>query len=390
MPDAINDLLAALPDLQERLSSKRELLLANAVMFSEIPSPTFDEAERARFMMDRLIEARCQSVATDEKGNAAGIWPGKKGDRNILVSAHLDSPFAKSVDHAISVSPNSITGPSIMDNSLGCAAVATLPTLFDQLDIQFDDNIVLLGSTRSMGRGDIEGMRFFLDNKCLSMRAGVICEGGTLGRLSYSSLGVIRGLIECSISRKASAGSLSSGGAIPVLNRLLTKIQEIPLPTDPVTQIILGSVDAGTTYNTPSRTAELRFEVRSEGSGIAAQVFEQIEDVVAETSSISGASIDLNIVAKRKNTSISFKHPLVKTGRRILKALEVEDHAAPSTGELSAMISREIPSLVIGLTQGENRHGNLETIEIDPIFTGLAQLITLLQAIDGGLCDAED
>lgn len=388
MSEAIDDLIAALPDLRERLASKRELLLANAVMFSEIPSPTFEEAERARFLMDRLIEAGCQNVSTDEMGNAAGIHPGKSGKRNILVSAHLDTPFAKSVDHAISVTPDAIIGPSIMDNALGLAAVATLPTILEQLGVELNDNLVLVGTTRSMGKGDIAGMRFFLENNRLPMRAGVLCEGGTLGRLSYSSLGVVRGTIDVQIKR--GAGGLAAGGAIPVMNRIMTKLLEIPLPQDPVTQLILGSIDAGTTYNTTARDAHLRFEVRSEGVGVASEIYEQMEGVVAEANAMPGVNVTLTRVGYRKNNAISFSHPLVRTARRILKAQDIEDHSAPSTGELSTLLSRGVPSLVIGLTNGEHRHEYNETIEIAPIFGGLAQLITLLQAIDGGFCDADE
>lgn len=384
----MTELLDALPDLRERLAGRRELLLANAVMFSEIPSHTFEEAERARFMMDRLIEAGCQNVSTDELGNAVGIHPGKTGKRNILVSAHLDTPFAKSVDHAVSVSPNTIMGPSIMDNSLGLAAVVTLPTLLEQLGIELNDNLVLLGSTRSMGKGDIEGMRFFLENNQLPMRAGVLCEGASLGRLSYSSLGVIRGNIHVTVKRGATG--LAAGGAIPILNRALTKMLEIPLPQDPVTQLILGSVYAGTTYNTTSRDAHLRFEIRSEGVGVASDVFEQIEAVVAEVNAMPSTSVVLTKVGNRKNVSLNFTHPLIRSARQILKELNVEDHTAPSTGELSTLLGRDIPSLVIGLTNGEHRHDYNETIEIEPIFAGLAQLITLLQAIDGGYCDVDE
>lgn len=388
MADTIDDHLNALPVLRERLTATREMLLANAVMFSEIPAHTFEEAERARFMQDRLIEAGCQNVSTDELGNAVGIHPGTEGKRNILLSAHLDTPFSHSVDHAVQVSPDSITGPSILDNALGCAAVATLPSLLESLGIRLRDNLVLLGSVRSLGKGDIEGMRFFLENNPLDIRAGVLCEGGTLGRLSYSSLGVIRGTVDVTVKRGSSG--LAAGGAIPVLNRVLTKLLEIPLPQDPVTQIILGSIYAGTTYNTASRDAHLRFEIRSEGVGVATEVFEQLLAVVGEANAISGATASLRQVGHRKNTEISFSHPLVLSARRILKALEIEEHAAPSTGELSALLGRGVPALVLGLTNGEHRHDYNETIEIEPIFTGLAQLITLLQAIDGGLCDAED
>ena len=48
-----------------------------------------------------------------------------------------------------------------------------------------------MGSARSLGRGDLEGLRFFLDNFKKPITAGVCIEGVKLGRLSYSSIGIV-------------------------------------------------------------------------------------------------------------------------------------------------------------------------------------------------------
>jgi len=45
--------------------------------------------------------------------------------------------------------------------------------------------------------------------------------------------------------------------------------------------------------------------------------------------------------------------------------------------------------VTLGLTCGNNKNEFNESIEIQPVFSGIAQLIALLQSIDGGLCDEQ-
>ena len=59
----------------------------------------------------------------------------------------------------------------------------------------------------------------------------------------------------------------------------------------------------------------------------------------------------------------------------------------PSTGDLNAIIRAGHPGITLGLTTAENLREENETIHLEPIYAGLAQLITLLQAIDEGVCE---
>ena len=42
------------------------------------------------------------------------------------------------------------------------------------------------------------------------------------------------------------------------------------------------------------------------------------------------------------------------------------------------------------MTEGERLHEQRETVQLEPMFTGLAQLVAVLLAIDGGLCDESE
>jgi tripeptide aminopeptidase len=377
----------ALPMHRKALQPVREILLANALMIGEIPSPTDGEQERITFLSNRFTEDGLHNISIDEAGNGMAILPGSVGKNNILVCAHADTVFGASIDHAMSVRPDSIQGPGIGDNSLGLAAVVTLPEIVKRLGIRFEDNLILMGCSRSLGRGNLAGMRFFLEHNQRPIRAGVCIEGIELGRLSYAAIGMLRGEINLQVPSKYDWTKFGASGAVAILTKVVQRIMQIPIPMEPKTKILLGSMSSGTSFGTQPTSANLRFEIRSEQAGMVSQLRKQIEDIIDEIANGSDTRIELSVIAQRKPGGLPYAHPMVKSMRTILDALAVKPRVEPSVGELSELIHKGIPSITLGLTRGSHKNELDESIAITPTFDGLAQLVALLQAIDGGFCD---
>lgn len=384
--EGIEEIIAMLPYLQDAVVAVREILLANLVMIGEIPAPTFEEQRRVQFIEDRFTESGLQNSSTDEMDNALGILPGLEDDQNILIVAHTDTVFPASVDHTITLQPDLVIGPGVGDNSLGVAVMVTLPTLLDLLDIQLKSNLILMGATRSLGRGDLKGLRFFLSNSDIPIQAGVCLEGLSLGRFSHDSIGMLRGEINCNVPEEYDWTRFGAVGAIVTINEVVNKILQIPLPRRPRSTIVLGSIEGGQSINTIATNSVLRFEIRSESETIGREIQQQIEDITAEVSSMTGGEVSLEIFARRKPGGISFSHPLAKNARHIMRALQIPSRKSPSISELSAFIDRNIPAISVGISYGDHQNQLNETVRIEPMFTGLAQLIGILQAIDGGYC----
>lgn len=387
MPSHLDKILKQIPKNRDSIQPIREILLANALMIGEIPSPTKGEEERITFIGNRFTEEGLQNISIDEAGNCMAIIPGTEGEKNILVCAHSDTVFNAKVDHAMSVGPDTITGPGIGDNSLGLAAVVTLPEVLKRLNLELKDNIILLGATGSLGRGNLEGMRFFLENFKSPIHAGICIEGIQLGRLSYSSIGMLRGEITVNVPEAYDSSQFGSSGVVTIVSKIIQQIQRIPLPSEPETQIIFGSMNAGTSFATQPTHASLRFEIHSAELGMIPKLRSKIEDITEETANATNTDIQLSIIANRQPGGLEYGHPMVKCMRKILNKLEVKPHVQPSVGELSELIKQDIPSVTIGLTKGTNKNEFNETIKIQPTFDGLSQLVALLQAIDGGICD---
>ncbi len=380
-------IISDLWNIEERVRSLREIILANLVMLSEIPAPTFNETARMQFLVNRFNELQLLNCSTDEKGNGLGIIPGETGERNILIVGHLDTVFDSKVDHTISVEPHRIIGPGVGDNGLGIAVIATLPLILQHLNIKTKSNIILMGSAQSLGMGNIRGLRFFLDHADMPIHSGICVEGVKLGRISYSSIGMMRCGIKFSVPEEYDWTRFGAVGAIVTINDAINRILEIPLPKRPKTNIVLGSVEGGTGFNTIATNASLKFEIRSESGRMVKNIGQKAEYIAHEVASHSGADVDFRIYAQRRPGGIPFSHPLATTAREIMRSLDITPRITPSTSELSAFIDKKIPAVTLGLTDGENLDQLNESIEIEPIFKGIAQLIGLILAIDGGHCD---
>src|SRR5690625_5710724 len=106
-----------------------------------------------------------------------------------MINAHSDTVFPENMDHTMQVNTDSITGPGVADNSLGTAVLASLPMILDHLDIRLKHDIVLLAGVRSVGRGDLAGIRVVLNNNPVDIRSAICLQGIGLGRISDMSIG---------------------------------------------------------------------------------------------------------------------------------------------------------------------------------------------------------
>ena len=379
----ISDLHEFIAQLPSCLEAYREIILANLVMMGEIPAPTFHEQARIDFLRQRFTESGLHNVSSDEVGNGAAVLPGSEGNRNILVTAHADTPFAETIEHTLSLYPERAIGPGIADNSLGVSMIATLPMLLDYLDIQLRSNLILMGASRSLGRGDLAGLRFFLTNSSVPITAGLSVEGVQLGRLNYASQASLDAEITCRIAdvQGDEAGDRSS--AVLVLNQVIQHLCELVGPRD----LVLGSVEGGTAFKTPARKAILRIELQQHSNDKLTGLVRSIDTIVEDIAAHTGAQLRFEIIARSNAGGIDPQHPLAEHARSIITALGVEPSKDCHSTAASCFHDQGIPGLVIGITRGNRLNQLDEEIEIEPIFRGIAQLIGILMAVDGGCCD---
>ena len=379
----LSDRLDAVEEMPHSLTRLREEILASLVMLAQIPSPSGQEEERSRYLLDRFVEAGLPDAGADDEGNAYGTLPGLVGVKNVMLVAHLDTIVPRTVDHNVVVQADRIIGPGISDNAMGAAVVSMIPACLDELGLKLDSNLILLGSVKSLEHHNHSGICFHLENTQRNIDAGIVIEGLSLGRLNYFSIGTLRGDITTDV-RPMETRSYGSESAIIVLNHVINRILSIETPSRPYTRVRIGKIHAGVSYDIAPLHAELGFEVVSHSDNMIDRIEDQIEGFVAELSARHTVDAHVNCFLRRRGGGIPFSHPLVRTVLDVMGRLDIPADQGHSPSELSEFIERDIPAVTLGITHGEKNLKKPDHVLIEPMLTGIAQVISTLLAVDRG------
>jgi len=387
---AMDEILNDLAGCRDTAAGMRELLLADLLHIGETPSPTGAEERRVEFFLQRLAEAGAQNCSTDEKGNGVGILPGTDGQRNILLFAYADTFVSNPQDQTVEIEIDRVVGPFVGDNSLGLASLILLPSLLEKLRISLRSNVILMAAARTLGRGNLEGLKAFLASGRPPIHHGICLESVQFGRLNYTSLGMLRCEIVCRMPDDYNWVNRGATGTITPMSEMINHINGIPIPRRPLTSIVLGSIHGGISSRNIARQTTLSFEVRSESADVLTQIQQTIEHAAEEISARSGTRITLDVFSQRQPGGLEASHPLVQSARGVIGALAVQPMIYATTSAMSALVDLKIPALTLGITTG-TRFSQLDEIDealaIAPMAGGLAQVVGILRAIDEGICD---
>jgi tripeptide aminopeptidase len=386
----MDNFLEKLPDLVDQIKSLREIIITNIVLIGETAAPTFREKKRSKLFMERLAEFQVDEVTTDGYRNPIGIIRGKDASKPpIFVLAHMDTFHEK--DHPLdyTIRKDTITGAGILDNSLGVGVIASLPVIFKKLDITFESDIVLAGTIQSIGKGNLRGVRHLLKTWPTPIRGGICIEGIELGRLNYYADGMIRGEIECTISDESNQLRDYTPNAIIILNEVINEILNLKLSQRPRSRIVIGRINGGANHGKLAPEANLGFEIRSDSYKVVKNLYGEIKDIVEGIDHKYEAEIKLRTISNLKASRLKHNHPLVKQAAAVLNVLGIKPVTKPTESALSIFLSRKIPAVTLGISHGENRYMENATMEIEPMYRGIAQVIGVLKAIDSGACDEQ-
>lgn len=386
----MDNFLEKLPALVDEVKSLKEIIITNVVLIGQTPAPTFREKKRSKLFMDRLAEFQVDEVTTDGYRNPIGIVRGSDSSKPpIFVHAHLDTFSEKDQPINYIIKENSITGPGLLDNSLGVGVITSLPAIFKRLDLQFESDIVLAGTIQSIGKGNLRGVRHLLKTWPTPIRGGICIEGVELGRLNYFSDGMIRGEIHCSVSGDRGTLDEYPPNAIIVLNEVINEIMNLKISQRPRSRIVIGKIRGGANHGKIAFEAALGFEIRSDSYKIVKKIFKYIKDIVEGISHENEVDLNLKTISNLRASRLKYNHPLVKNSAAVLEALDIKPFSKSTESALSIFLSQKIPAVTLGITHGENVYNDKATMEIEPMYKGITQVIGVLKAIDSGVCDEQ-
>jgi acetylornithine deacetylase/succinyl-diaminopimelate desuccinylase-like protein len=363
------------------------------VEIQQIPAPTDQEEARADWVAQAMQMLVMEDVSIDAHRNVYGRIPGRQPGPALMVSAHTDTVFPMETDLTFRQDQASghIFGPGIGDNSAGVAgllAVADgLQTLLHQdPDLVPPVDIWFVANSGEEGLGDLRGMRAAVDRLAKlphGLGASLVIEGMGMGRIVHRALGSKRLRISVQAPGGHSWGDFGAGSAVHVLTRLAADLSQLKVTKRPKSAFNIGRIWGGTSVNTIAQQAALELDMRSESPSGLARLVEQTRDIVAHHRRAvvddPDVSIHVEVIGDRPAGEIPKNHFLVRAAGQALTAAglnEAPDLRISST-DANVPLSRGIPAVCVGITQGGDAHRLSEWITPEPLGRGTAHLLIL-------------
>lgn len=340
---------------------------------SAIPAPTNDEVERAAFVRDELRRLGLDDVRMDDLCDVTGRIPGRDSSRCLLLAAHTDTVFPRTVDLTVSREGDVLKGPGIGDNSVSVASVALLKAAFDELGVVPAVDLIVTGNVGEEGLGDLRGMRAVVD-RLPHIGGAIAVEGHSLGRITHRAVGSRRLRVTVTGPGGHSWGAAGLPSAIHHLARIVARLDDIPLGADPKTSFNAGIFQGGISVNTIAPEAVAVLDMRSTSADALQALVAQVDGVIAMPAP-QGISVKVDVVGDRPAGELPADAGLVPIATSVLRELGFEVALDASSTDANIPISRGIPSICIGLTTGGNVHRADEYINITPLSNGFAQLL---------------
>ena len=348
------------------LRSNNEWTLEQQRSICEIPAPPFKEANRALEFQRRLRDLGLTTVRIDEVGNVIAVREGRGSGPRVVLAAHLDTVFPEGTDVTTSRSGTRLSGPGIADDCRGLAVLLAVARALNESAVTTDGAIILVGTVGEEGEGNLRGVRHLFEQQSAGAIDFFISVDGAGYGTTNGATGSHRYRITMTGPGGHSYGAFGMPNPIHALGRVITKIAEFSVPSQPKTTFNVGVITGGTSVNSIAFSAALDVDLRSESqveldrldgmlkSSLAAAVNEEKARWPQSTVPLTAA---MEQIGKRPAGLTPAGSRIVRTALAAAGAVGAQSQLSTSSTDANIPISLGIPAIAIdGGGDGRGAH----------------------------------
>ncbi|HEY5870070.1 MAG TPA: M20/M25/M40 family metallo-hydrolase [Candidatus Tectomicrobia bacterium] len=373
---------SAVQESLTRLTDSLDEVLDETVRLCRIPAPTFEEAERAAYVAERMRALGLTDVRIDSINNVTGILSAGTPGPTTLVAAHLDTVFPRATPLHIRHTRQRLYGPGIGDNCVAVAAMLSVAAAMRHLQPLPSGRVIFAASVGEEGLGNLCGIRALLETWHGQVDTVLAVEGHGIDEVRSTGIGSTRLEVTFTGPGGHSWGAFGTPSAIHAMGSAIHQIARLQVPQDPKTTFNVGIVEGGGSVNTIAPRATMLVDLRSLDPAQLTEIENRVDRLFQDVHQDTGVQVTSRIVGRRPAAALATDHPLccgVNDIRHYLRLRPALFSAASTDANLP--LSLGIPAVCLGITRGALAHTVQEYIDTAPVGGGLQQLLlTILHA----------
>ena len=351
------DLFARLAPARARLAAADERVIGMQIALSEIPAPTGAEQARGAKVAERFRSLGLHDVHTDDVGNVIAARPGAKHRAPVLVCAHLDTVFPEGTPVGVARDGAQLTGPGIVDNSRGLAAMLALAETIDGARVRTQRPVIFAATVGEEGAGDLRGVKHLFARLDDTPCACIAIDGAGDDRIVHRALGARRLRVTFHGSGGHSWAAFGTANPVHAAGATAAKLAALPLPHFPRTTLSVCRIGGGLSVNAIPTEAWLEVDVRCSSADILAACAAEVEMAVRvaareenarRSSGAPPLTYEISTIGDRPCGELPSNHPLVATAADATRAIGRLPELATASTDANVPISLGVPAIAIG------------------------------------------
>lgn len=362
---------------------------AEQVRLTEIPAPTFHEAERAAALRE-LFTGFGLETEIDAVGNVIATRPGRE-EGIVLVAAHMDTVFPPGTAIAVRREGQRLYAPGISDNGTGVASLVALARAVSEAGMRTRRTLLFAGNVGEEGEGNLLGIRQLVQTLRPRLEAVIVLDGSSTDHVTTMALASMRFEVVVTGPGGHSWSDFGQPNPIHALARALARFARTRVPEEPRTSFNVGLISGGTSVNSIPARATAKVDIRS----ISEREIGRLEDALREAvragveeensaarTRRGALGWEVNVVGTRPGGELPADSELLAAVRAVDRYLGQTTRTERSSTDANVPLALGIPAVTLGGGgQGGGAHSLAEWYDPTGREYGLKRLLLILAAV---------
>lgn len=369
-------------DVHGFLKKQEDRVFSTLKEVCEIPSPTFHEEAKMRYLSDRLKKLGLCDAKMDATGNAIGKMISDPTDEKfVLISAHADTACESPVPIKVEEKGGHLFAHGICDNTAGITAVLTFLDFLGTSNVRLRHNYLIAFTVGEEGLGAKCGMKGVMRDYGKKIRYVVNVESHDIGRVTNACVGQLRGQLRIAAKQKGAHSWRNFGepNAVVILSRIISDFSEVKVASGATFNIT--AIKGGQGINAIPNEAQCLFECRSGKQKDIEFLVKQWHQIIRKHCT-GKVKADFEVLATTQAASLPKTHSIYSITQRVQKSLGIKPYFKTGNTDGDVSLALDIPTVTLGSSNGFATHSLEEHMEKSSYLSGVEQIIRIILTLD--------